>query len=93
MTVGVLKIVLVIPGSRSLKDKRQVVKSIKDRVRNKFNVSVAEVGGQDLWQRCELGFAAVSSDKQLIESMLQQIINLIELSGSALISDSSIEFF
>lgn len=87
MTVGVLKITLLIPGSRSLKTKRQVIRSIKDRIRNKYNISIAEVGFQDLWQKCELGIAAVSSSRTLAESIIDKIIYSIELNGNVQIVD------
>ncbi|RMF97685.1 MAG: DUF503 domain-containing protein [Candidatus Schekmanbacteria bacterium] len=87
MTVGVLKITLLIPGSRSLKTKRQIVRSIKEKIKGKFNISIAEVGDQDLWQRCELGIAAVNSSRKLVESMIDKIINNIELNGNVRIID------
>ncbi|MEK7774061.1 MAG: DUF503 domain-containing protein, partial [Deltaproteobacteria bacterium] len=55
MVVGICRISLVIHGNASLKGKRQVLKSIIEKVRNRFNVSIAEVGDNDLWQRAELG--------------------------------------
>jgi len=87
MTVGVLKITLLIPGSRSLKTKRQVIKSIKDRIRNKYNISIAEVGSQDLWQKCEFGIATVNSSRKLVESVIDKIIYTIELNGNVQIID------
>jgi len=87
MTVGVLKITLLIPGSRSLKTKRQVVRSIKDRISNKYNISIAEVGCQDLWQKCELGMSTVSSSRKLVESIFDKIIYSIELNGNVQIID------
>ncbi|MDO8357540.1 MAG: DUF503 domain-containing protein [Nitrospirota bacterium] len=58
--VGLCTVELFIPGSQSLKDKRQVLLSLKDRLREKFNLSVAEVDGQDLWQKAVLGLACVA---------------------------------
>ena len=76
--VGVLSVSLHIPSSQSLKDKRRVLKSIKDRVRAKFNASVAELGGQETWQRAVLGFAMISNDHQYLEEASQGIVAMIE---------------
>ena len=62
-----------IPESRSLKDRRQVVRSLLDGARQRFSVSAAEVGGQDTWQRATLGFAVVSSEARLAEDVVDQI--------------------
>lgn len=64
--------------SDSLKDKRRVVKSIKDRVRNKFNVSIAEIDALDKWQWATLGVACVSNDSRFANSVLSNVVNLIE---------------
>ncbi|MCE1246750.1 MAG: DUF503 domain-containing protein [Firmicutes bacterium] len=62
----------------SLKGKRHVVRSLKDRIRNKFQVSVSEVGGNDLWQRLELGISYVTSDNTLAEQVYAQILNMLD---------------
>jgi hypothetical protein len=62
-----------IPASHSLKDRRQVVRSLLDGARHRFPVSAAEVGGQDTWQRATLGFAVVASEAGLVEEVLDQI--------------------
>lgn len=67
MTVGVAVVELQVHGCRSLKQKRGVIRSITQRVRNRFNLSVAEVGGQDTWQRATLGFAVVASEARIAE--------------------------
>jgi uncharacterized protein len=72
-TVGVLTLELRLDESHSLKDKRHFVKSLKDRLRNKFNVSVAEIDYQDLWQRGLVAVAVVSSDQAHAEQVLQQV--------------------
>ncbi|MEE3258570.1 MAG: DUF503 domain-containing protein [Candidatus Latescibacterota bacterium] len=69
---------IYIGESRSLKDKRQVISSLKERIRNRFNASVAEVADQELWQRAELGVAVVSSAVQHCDEMLAKIVNFIE---------------
>ena len=73
MIVGAALLELHVHGSQSLKAKRGVVRSITGRVRNRFNVSVAEVGGQDTWQRATLGFAVVASEARLAEEVLDAI--------------------
>ncbi len=72
-TVGVLTIELHVEGSHSLKDKRQVVKSLKDRLRSRFNVAVAEIDGMDTWQWSVLAAATVSSDRGHCEQMLRAV--------------------
>jgi len=62
-----------IPSSHSLKDRRQVVRSVLDVARQRFAVSVAEVGGQDTWQRATLGFAVVASEARLAEDVVDQL--------------------
>lgn len=77
MIVGVCTVELFIGGSRSLKDKRQVLHSLKDRLHDKFNLSVAEVDGQDLWQKAVLGMACVANDGGHVHHVLEQAVNLI----------------
>jgi uncharacterized protein YlxP (DUF503 family) len=72
-TVGVLILELRLENSHSLKDKRHVVKSLKDRLRNKFNVAVAEIDNQDLWQRATVSVVTVSADHVHAERVLQQV--------------------
>lgn len=80
MTVGVCLVRLRIPQSQSLKDKRQVVKSLTERIRNRFNVSVAEVGDNDLRQSAAIGVSCVSSSAQRVNQVLSQVVNYIEQS-------------
>jgi hypothetical protein len=77
MFVGSVLVRLLIRESRTLKDKRQVVRSIKDRLRNEFNVAVAEVDAQDQRQLAVLGIATVANDSGLVRSMLQQIVEAL----------------
>ncbi|MEQ1793020.1 MAG: DUF503 domain-containing protein [Nitrospira sp.] len=78
MVVGVCTVELWIPESQSLKDKRQVLHSVKDRLRGKFNLSIAEVDGQDLWQKAVLGMACVANDGGHVEQVLEQALNVIK---------------
>ena len=68
--IGVLTLELRIESSHSLKEKRHVVQSLKDRLRHKFNVSVAEIAHQDLWQRATIAAVTISSDRQNAEKVL-----------------------
>lgn len=76
--MGVCTVELWIPESQSLKDKRQVLHSVKDRLRGKFNLSIAEVDGQDLWQKAVLGMACVANDGSYVEQVLEQALNVIK---------------
>lgn len=77
MNVGVCRLRLRLPENLSLKGKRQVLKSITTRVGNKFNVAVAEVDDQDLWQLATLGIACVSNEKQYINEVLSKVVDFI----------------
>ena len=78
MIVGAAAVEIHIHGSQSLKQKRGVVRSIAQRVRNRFNVSVAEVGGQDTWQRAVLGLSAAGSDATTLRRVLERALDFIE---------------
>lgn len=93
MIVGVGQIELYIPESGSLKSKRFVLKSIKTRIRNKFNVSIAEIENNDKWQRATIGVAIVSNDKKIVDSTLNQIMQFIETDARLEIVDHSIEIY
>jgi len=91
MTVGTCRVELRIPGNNSLKGKRRVVKSIKDRIHGRFNVSIAEVDRLDDWQRATLGIACVSNDARFVDEILSKVVNLIEGDADALILDYEID--
>lgn len=93
MKVGTLRVRVVMRGSRSLKDKRRVVKSVKDRVRNRFNASIAEVGDADNIRVAELGVAVVANDRTHIDSALSHILNLIGSARGAELVGSETEVF
>ena len=78
MTVGLCTVELFMPDGHSLKDKRQVLQSLKTRLRDKFNLSVAEVGDQDLWQKAILGMACVANESAHVNQVLDQAVNLIQ---------------
>jgi hypothetical protein len=77
MVVGVCTIDLYLPGVGSLKGKRQVLLSLKDRLQGKFNISVAEVDANDLWQRAVLGVACVSNDGRHVNQVLDSVLNTV----------------
>jgi uncharacterized protein YlxP (DUF503 family) len=93
MVVGTLTLKLAIFEAVSLKDKRRVVKSLKDRLRHRFNVSVAEVGSLDRWQQAELGVALVANDGQFVESALDQVVAYVRQDASASLVDYDVEVF
>ena len=77
MTVGIARLALFIGASHSLKDKRMVLRRIKDLVRQKFNVSIAEVAENDLWQRAVLGLAVVGNDRRFVDSALDEVVGFV----------------
>ena len=78
MHIGVCRIMLHLPESGSLKDKRQVARSLSARIRNKFNVAVAEVEDQELWQRLTLAVCCVSTDPAHANEMVSKVVAFIE---------------
>jgi len=91
MFVGVLRIVLQIPGARSLKDRRRVVKSVKDRTRAKLPVSIAEIGDLERYQVATLGVAVVANDSARCSEVLSHAANLMSHVGDALVADVATE--
>lgn len=91
--VGILLVSLHIPQAQSLKDKRMVLRSIKDKVRAHYNVSVAELDGQDKWQTSTLGFAAINHDRRYLEGQLSELLSLVERhAAGSLVCEHKIEF-
>jgi uncharacterized protein len=74
MIIGVLTIELHFPYARSLKDKRRILHGFKDRIRERYNVSIAEIDHQDKWQRASLGLVSVSGQASLVEETLQKVV-------------------
>lgn len=93
VAVGVARIRLVIGDARNLKDKRRVVQSLKTRIRNEFNVSVAEVGHLDQCQSAVLAVAQVCNDGRYIRGTLDQVLNLIRRNPLARIVDYDFESY
>ncbi|MDP2496486.1 MAG: DUF503 domain-containing protein [Candidatus Palauibacterales bacterium] len=92
-TVGVGRWVLHIPGCTSLKSKRMVVNSLRDRLRGEFEVSVAETDFQDKWQKAELSVAFVTSDRKLADSLLSRVEDTVEDEARARIIERETAFF
>lgn len=82
MFIGVLKVGLYMSESQSLKDKRRIVKSLVQRLKNKFNLSVAETGNLDSWSNSELGIVCISNEASHSDSMLASAVNFIEVQGT-----------
>ncbi|MCS7285606.1 MAG: DUF503 domain-containing protein [Anaerolineae bacterium] len=77
MVIGTCTLELHLPGNGSLKDKRRILQSIIRRVQSNFNVSIAEIGAQDLWQRAELGIACVSTSSEEAHRLLSNVVEWI----------------
>jgi uncharacterized protein YlxP (DUF503 family) len=77
MPVAVLAIRISLPDAHSLKDKRRIVKSLKDRIRQSFNVSVAEMDLQDVWQAASLGVSVISPDKRFAEAVASKVADFV----------------
>jgi uncharacterized protein YlxP (DUF503 family) len=78
MLLGTCTVNLYFPDSHSLKDKRSIIKSIKLRIRNNFNVSVSEINNYDLWKNTTLGIACIGNEKRYLNSVLNEVIKFIE---------------
>jgi uncharacterized protein YlxP (DUF503 family) len=93
MVVGSLKIEFRLTDNRSLKGKRKVVRSMVDKVKSRFNVSIAEVGSNDKWQKIELGISAVGNDRRHIDSSLNHILSFLDSLCLAQIVHTEMEIF
>jgi hypothetical protein len=92
MVVGICRVTFILPESHSLKEKRMVLRRIKDRVRNKFNCAIAEVGDADAWQSACLGFCVVSNEHGFTQAMVQKVLAYIEELAMAKISDDEQDY-
>ena len=93
MIIGSLTVDIRIPDSHSLKDKRQVVRSLLEGIRGKFNVASAEIDSLDLLQRATLGFVTVANDRTFVEQVLRKVEEVVESEPRCHIIDSDIEIF
>jgi uncharacterized protein YlxP (DUF503 family) len=89
VTVGLARLTLFIPDSHSLKEKRMVLRRVKDRTRQKFNVSIAEVEENDVWQRAVLGLAVVGNEGRFVASALDEVVRFVE--GQAMVTNTERE--
>ena len=87
MYVGCCSIKFFLHGNHSLKGKRRIVRTLKDRLKNRFNVSVAEIGNQDVWQNLHIGIVAVNSDPKYLEGQINRVVDAIEKMYLAEITD------
>jgi uncharacterized protein len=91
MPVGLLTLDINIPESRSLKDKRQVLRSLKDRLRRRFNVAVAELEHQDVWQRAVIGVVTLGDQAGFVEQSLRAVLEDSELQLGRYLVDHQLE--
>jgi uncharacterized protein YlxP (DUF503 family) len=92
MHIAMLQAALSLPDAYSLKDKRRVIKSLKGRVVNKMNISVAEVGQQEVWNRAELAFVTVAAEKNVVERRLSEISERLERNHEWVLLEIKTEF-
>jgi uncharacterized protein YlxP (DUF503 family) len=92
MIIGICLLDIHISQSQSLKNKRMVIKAIKDSLKKRFNISIAEVEFQDLWQRSKLAVVAVSNQKKVVERIFSSILQLIESNGNCELNHIETEF-
>jgi uncharacterized protein YlxP (DUF503 family) len=92
VVIGLLTLDLHFPGARSLKDKRQALRSLETKIKNRHNVSVAEVEHQDLWQRARLAVVGVNTDHAHLETTLQHVAGEAGSARDILLVDSQVEF-
>jgi uncharacterized protein YlxP (DUF503 family) len=89
MPVGLLTLEVHIPDAQSLKDKRQVIRSLKDKLRREFNVAVAELDHQDLWQRSVIGVVTLANEERYVQELLQKVLDQADrILGSFLIGQN-----
>jgi len=93
MIVGTVEIRIFLPDARTLKDKRRVLSSLKDRIRGRFNVSVAEVEDQDMIQSATLAVAQVSNDSRYVNGALDKLVDMVRNSRVARLVDYHIEIY
>ncbi|RKY35029.1 MAG: DUF503 domain-containing protein [Candidatus Omnitrophota bacterium] len=93
MWIGCLEVELYLPGINSLKEKRVILKSIKSKLRAKYNVGVAEIDDNDKWRRAVLGIVGISNDRREINSQLDQILNWLDKEREFDILDYEVKFY
>lgn len=91
MVIGCLQAKLSIPAANSLKEKRMVIRSLKDRMLNKMNVSIAEVDHQDTWKSCVLAIVTVAAEKHIVESRISEVSDFIRSNPEIVLLDILVE--
>jgi len=89
--IGVLRVYFMILDAHSLKEKRMVLRSLKDRLLNKFNISVAEIGSNDKWQVGELGIVTVANDGKHVNSVMDEVKRFIQSNPAIRVIESDVE--
>ncbi|MFH0962644.1 MAG: DUF503 domain-containing protein [Planctomycetota bacterium] len=93
MRVGTLEVRMSLLGVNSLKEKRQILRSLKDRIRHHFNAAVAETDHQDVWRTASLGVVTVANDGQFVNSVLSKIVDVIRRQRGVTVLDYDLEVF
>lgn len=93
MIIGSCKVKLHIFSPNSLKEKRSILKSLIQRLKNKFNISIAEVGDNDLWQSAVIGFAVISNERKHVDEVINKCVDFIDGFGEVEIVDIEIEMY
>ena len=93
MTIGLCRIDLYLPDCGSLKQKRSVLKGLMARIRNKFNVSIAELGEQDLWQKALVGVVVIANESRYANQVLSKAVDLIQNEHQVILMDYTMEMF
>ena len=92
MIIGILQATWSIPEANSLKDKRQIIKSMKDRIVARMNVSVAETGKQDIWKSCEFTFVTVGAEKKIVEKRIAKLSDYVRSNPRLVLMDISTRY-
>ena len=93
MTVGIARLTLFLPASHSLKEKRMVLRRVRDRTTQKFNVSLAEVGDNDQWQRAQIGLAVVGNERRFVESALDEVVRFVRGEAEVVNAEKELQTF
>lgn len=92
MQIGLLRVNLHLPAAQSLKDKRRELLHLREKIKNRFNVSVSEVGDHDKWQRMDLAFVMVAGEKAIIDKVFAKVLGYIGSDANVEILDQSVEY-
>lgn len=92
MWIAIIRLDLIIPGSHSLKDRRQAIKSLKERLRNRYGAACAEVGNLESWNRASLGLSAVANEKILLQELAAEVIRYAQNDANVQLANSESDF-